>query len=61
MIGRDGRHVYDVVFGEVVGVHIDDRFIADGMVDTAAMKPVARLGYHDYAVVDEVFSLKRPR
>tara|TARA_R110000824_G_scaffold118105_1_gene270281 strand:+ start:247 stop:843 length:597 start_codon:yes stop_codon:yes gene_type:complete len=60
MVARDGSHVYDVVFGEVVGIHIDDRFIIDGMVDTAAMKPIARLGYHDYAVVDEVFSLKRP-
>ncbi|MDO8289115.1 MAG: flavin reductase family protein [Parvibaculum sp.] len=60
MIARDGRHTYDIVLGEVIGVHIDDRFISGGMVDTAAMKPIARLGYHDYAVVDEVFSLKRP-
>ncbi|MDP2124220.1 MAG: flavin reductase family protein [Parvibaculum sp.] len=58
---RDGRHAYDLVLGEVIGIHIDDRFVADGMVDTAAMKPVARLGYHDYSVVDEVFTLKRPR
>ena len=61
IVGRDGRHVYDVVFGEVVGIHIDDRFVDDGMVDVAAMKPIARLGYMDYAVVDEVFSMKRPR
>jgi flavin reductase (DIM6/NTAB) family NADH-FMN oxidoreductase RutF len=58
---RSGRKTYDMVLGEVVGIHIDDGFIADGMVDTAAMKPIARLGYHDYAVVDEVFTLKRPR
>ncbi len=58
---RDGRHAYDLVLGEVIGIHIDDRFVADGMVDTAAMKPIARLGYHDYSVVDEVFTLKRPR
>jgi len=58
---RDGRHTYDLVLGEVIGIHIDDRFVADGMVDTAAMKPIARLGYHDYSVVDEVFTLKRPR
>ena len=30
-----------VVFGQVVGVHIDDRFIVDGLLDTAAMKPIA--------------------
>lgn len=60
MKGRDGRISYHLVFGEVLGVHIDDRFIRDGIVDTAGMKPVARLGYHDYSVVDEVFTMKRP-
>ncbi len=49
-----------VVFGEVVGVHIDDRFIVDGLLDTAAMKPIARCGYDQYAVVDSVFSMTRP-
>jgi len=49
-----------VVFGEVVGVHIDDRFIVDGWLDTAAMKPIARCGYDEYAVIKSVFSLTRP-
>lgn len=49
-----------VVFGEVVGVHIDDRFIVGGLLDTAAMKPIARCGYDQYAVVESVFSLTRP-
>ena len=52
--------VNTVVFGQVVGVHIDDSVIEDGMVDVARFKPIARLGYHDYAVVDELFSMKRP-
>lgn len=50
-----------VVFGQVVGIHIDDRFIKDGRLDTAAMAPIARCGYADYAVVDRVFSMARPR
>jgi flavin reductase (DIM6/NTAB) family NADH-FMN oxidoreductase RutF len=49
-----------VVFGQVVGVHIDDRFIVGGRLDTAAMKPIARCGYDEYAVVESVFSLTRP-
>jgi flavin reductase (DIM6/NTAB) family NADH-FMN oxidoreductase RutF len=58
---KSGPHSsYGIVVGEVVGIHIDDAFIRNGMVDTAAMKPLARLGYHDYAVVDEVFSMRRP-
>jgi Conserved protein/domain typically associated with flavoprotein oxygenases, DIM6/NTAB family len=49
-----------VVFGQVVGIHIDDRFIVDGRLDTAAMKPIARCGYDDYAVVETLFSMRRP-
>lgn len=48
------------VFGQVVGVHIDDRFIKDGLLDTAAMKPIVRAGYHDYAVMTEAFTMIRP-
>jgi flavin reductase (DIM6/NTAB) family NADH-FMN oxidoreductase RutF len=49
-----------VVIGHVIGVHIDDRFIIDGRLDTAAMKPIARCGYDQYAVVESVFSMQRP-
>jgi flavin reductase (DIM6/NTAB) family NADH-FMN oxidoreductase RutF len=40
-----------IAFGQVVGIHIDERFIKDGLLDTAAMKPILRAGYHDYFVV----------
>jgi flavin reductase (DIM6/NTAB) family NADH-FMN oxidoreductase RutF len=50
-----------LVIGQVVGIHIDDRYVTNGMLDTAAMKPIARCGYHDYAVVESVFSLTRPQ
>lgn len=49
-----------VVIGQVVGVHIDERFIRNGLLDTAAMKPIARGGYHDYSVLTESFSMRRP-
>jgi flavin reductase (DIM6/NTAB) family NADH-FMN oxidoreductase RutF len=49
-----------VVFGQVVGIHIDDRFIKNGRLDTAAMAPIARCGYADYSVVDKVFAIPRP-
>ena len=57
-----GASTYSVVFGEIVGVYIDDAFIRDGLVDTGAMRPIARLGYMDYAVVtpETVFSIQRP-
>jgi len=49
-----------MVIGLVVGIHIDDAFIVNGRFDTARAQPVARLGYHDYAVVTEAFEIKRP-
>lgn len=49
-----------VVFGQVVGVHIDDRYIVGGRLDTAAMKPIARCGYDEYAVVEGLFAMTRP-
>ena len=46
-----------VVIGHVVGVHVDDRFIVDGRLDTAALKPIARCGYDQYAVVESLFAM----
>ena len=57
-----GKSANFVVFGQVLGIYIDDVFIVDGRVDTGAMRPIARLGYMDYAVVtpEAVFSIERP-
>jgi flavin reductase (DIM6/NTAB) family NADH-FMN oxidoreductase RutF len=55
-----GRENDFIVIGEVVGIHIDDRFIAEGRVDTAAMKLIARLGYSEYATVSDAWRLRRP-
>lgn len=49
-----------IVFGQVIGIHIDDRFIVNGILNTAAMRPIARCGYDDYAVVESLFSMRRP-
>jgi flavin reductase (DIM6/NTAB) family NADH-FMN oxidoreductase RutF len=61
MQGLDGTALdCHVVFGQVVGVHIDDRFVKDGILDTTAMRPIARCGYNEYAVVDSLFAMVRP-
>jgi flavin reductase (DIM6/NTAB) family NADH-FMN oxidoreductase RutF len=49
-----------LVLGEVVGVHIDERYISEGKVDMAAMQPISRCGYMDYVVSDAVFQMQRP-
>lgn len=50
-----------VVVGEVVGVHIDEAFLTDGLFDIARAKTVSRLGYMDYAAVTQTFAMRRPR
>ena len=54
-----GRNV--AVFGQVVGVHIDDAALSDGLFDAARLRLLTRLGYMDYAVLTETFTLKRPK
>jgi flavin reductase (DIM6/NTAB) family NADH-FMN oxidoreductase RutF len=49
-----------IVIGQVVGIHIDDRFIENGRLNTAAMRPIARMGYDEYAAVEQVFAITRP-
>ena len=49
-----------VVFGQVVGVHIDDSVLKDGRVDVMAFRPVARLGYSQYTTTENVWSMRRP-
>jgi flavin reductase (DIM6/NTAB) family NADH-FMN oxidoreductase RutF len=57
-----GESVYTVVFGMVVGIYIDDAFIKDGVVQSGQMRPLARLGYMDYAVLapESLFTMNRP-
>jgi len=59
--GRGVMGTVDVVIGEVLGVHIKDEFILqDGKLDIVKMRPIGRLGYYDYTIVDNVFEMVIP-
>ena len=59
--GKDGiAGTHAIVLGQVIGVHVADEVISGGRVDVTKLRPIARLGYGDYAVIDEVFTLARP-
>ena len=49
-----------MVLGTVIGVHISDDVLTDGLVDMSKFRPVARLGYMDYSVADNVFTMPFP-
>jgi flavin reductase (DIM6/NTAB) family NADH-FMN oxidoreductase RutF len=55
----DGRDNV-VTFAEVTGIHIDDACLVDGMLDLRRYRPAARLGYHDYAILRDIVTLRRP-
>jgi flavin reductase (DIM6/NTAB) family NADH-FMN oxidoreductase RutF len=48
------------VFGEITGVHLRDDCLVDGKFDVTRFNPLTRLGYRDYSVIREVFTLQRP-
>ena len=49
-----------MVMGQVNVVHIADDVVVDGMIDFSRIRALGRLGYNDYTVVDNVFTMVRP-
>ena len=61
LAGKSNHGWVDVVFGEVVRIHVaDDVLTPDGKIDIAKIRPIARMGYYDYTVVNEIFEMKIP-
>ena len=51
-----------MVIGQVIGIHVDDDVIVDGMIDVRKVNPLARLGYLDYATItpENIITVGRP-
>lgn len=56
----DDIHINRMVIARVIGIHIDDNIIVDGKIDITLFKPLTRLGYTEYSVIDNKFSMERP-
>ena len=57
---RMSEGVNIMVIGEIIGVHLDEDVLSDGLVDVAKLRPLGRMGYLDYVEISEVFSIARP-
>jgi len=44
----------------VLGVHIHDEVLTDGLIDLTKVNPLARLGYSQYTSVQDIFDMLRP-
>jgi len=61
LVGNSTVGTIDVVFGEVVQIHVrDDVVLPSGKLDIARIAPIARMGYYDYAVVRDTFEMRIP-
>jgi flavin reductase (DIM6/NTAB) family NADH-FMN oxidoreductase RutF len=58
--GKTAKSTHHLVIGRVLGVHIKDEFIKDGMLDVLRIRPLARLGYTDFTSVESKFTLDVP-
>ena len=50
----------NVVIAEVVGIHIKDEVLTDGLLDVRKTQPIARCGYAQYAKITETFDMIIP-
>ncbi|WP_232698180.1 flavin reductase family protein [Brevibacillus daliensis] len=50
----------DLIIGEVVHVHVDDKLYFDGKINAKEWQPVSRLAGHTYAKLGEMFDHPRP-
>lgn len=58
--GTTKQAIHHLVIGQVIGVHIEDEMINDdGIFDLTRARPIARCGYKDYVVVDDLFSMEK--
>jgi len=58
--GHKPSSEHHLVLGRVVAVHIDDAALTeDGRIDVVKLRPIARLGYKDYASVESVFDMEK--
>ena len=51
-----------MVIGQVIGIHVDEDVIVDGVIDVRKVNPLARLGYLDYATItpENIITVPRP-
>ena len=50
----------DIIIGLVVGIHVSEDVLTDGLVDIQKTQPIARCGYYQYARITETFEMVIP-
>lgn len=58
--GNPPMGTVDIVIGRVVGIHISESVLTEGLIDLKKAKPIARCGYSSYTVVEDTFDMIMP-
>lgn len=56
--GNPPMGTVDIIIGKVVGIHISDDILTEGLINLSEVQPIARCGYYAYKVVREIFEMK---
>lgn len=57
---RSKEIINRMVIGRVIGINVKKEVMTDGLLDIRKIQPIARLGYNDYATIDNIFKMLRP-
>ncbi|GAB3580790.1 flavin reductase family protein [Calidifontibacter terrae] len=61
LVGNSNVGTIDIVYASVERIHVaDDVLTPDGRLDYPKIQPIARMGYYDYAVVNDTFEMRIP-
>ena len=50
-----------MIIGNIIGINISDKIIKNDRIDIGELKPISRMGYDEYALINTIFSMKRPK
>ena len=50
-----------LIIGNIIGINISDKIIKNDRIDIGELKPISRMGYDEYALINTIFSMKRPK
>lgn len=50
-----------LIIGNIIGINISDKIIKNNRIDISELKPISRMGYDEYALINTIFSMKRPK
>ena len=59
-ISVQGTNKREISIDDIIN-NISDKIIKNDRIDIGELKPISRMGYDEYALINTIFSMKRPK